>query len=76
MGYGYVELPHPSMDADMEVQKSKIADFVALPRPDGIVSVVFPSFGKSSKVRVTVHTKTTKGQTERHVVMSEYPSSG
>lgn len=45
-----------------------------LPRPDGFVSVIFPKIATSSAVRVTVHTKTVDGETERHVVQSEYPS--
>lgn len=64
------------MDDDEELQKFKIAEFVALPRPDGIVSVVFPNIGKARGVRVTIHTKTINSETERHVVVSDYPSSG
>lgn len=62
------------MDTDEELQKSKIARFVAEPRPDEIVTVLFPRIGNASGVRVTVHTKTVKGEKETHVVQGNYPS--
>ena len=63
--------------SDSDRQASVIAEFVALPRPDGFVSVVLPRIGTVCGVRVTVHTATCRktGEVVRHVVQSVYPES-